>query len=126
LISLLPAIEYRIVTIMKSPIEQCKEHILKYLNIAISERKKEVWIRSSQIDYKDYLEASKLPDIKECAEKNGIKLKVVLCDKDGIPVPDIFIATIEDVANGKFHEYLKSRGLTQEVMNLDLNFEIKP
>lgn len=94
----------------KPYIQQAKDHILNTCLPMLQPQHKKLLIPCLQIDYDDYCKALELPEVKSAIPPN-IEVELVAVGKDGKPLPDIVIATVEDAANGNLERYLKSMGL---------------
>lgn len=94
-----------------SPLEQCKRHNLEKCLPLVEPQHKEMIMPALVIDVKDYREALELEEVKQAIAAKGLeKVTVEATDKDGNFLPDILVATHDDVASGKLDEILKQKG----------------
>jgi hypothetical protein len=98
-------------TAAHSPLEQCKRHILENCLPLVRAEHKEMIIPCYMQDTDDYRQALELEEIKQAiASKRLEKVTLQPVDKHGRPLPDIVIATVDDVAQGKLDDLMKEEG----------------
>lgn len=85
-----------------NPIQQVKEHVLRYLRQA-GPQVSVVVLPCLSKNADVYYKALALPEVKAEFENRGIKLEVRIVDGG----PSIAITTYDDVASGRLDEYFK-------------------
>lgn len=93
---------------MKAPIQQAKEHILEVLR-GVDQDVKQIIYPCLPQDLTDFCNALDLIEVKAEFERRGVTASVKVVSKTGEPLPDIVIATIDDLTSGKVEEKLKNR-----------------
>lgn len=91
---------------MKPPIQQAKDNILKILRENIDPDVKEIIYPCLPQDVGDYQSALDLIEVQAEFNRRGVKPRLERVSKTGERLPDIVIATIDDVASGKLDEWL--------------------
>lgn len=95
---------------MKPLIDQAKQHIIFTCVPLLKNHHQKMLIPCYLEDYEIYRQALELPEVRAVIPPH-IEVILQAVTKDGKPVPDILIATVEDAANGNLDRYLKSMGL---------------
>lgn len=91
---------------MKPPIQQAKEYLLHHLRIASPEVKEIVYPCLPQ-DIGDFRRALELVEVQQEFNRRGVKATLRTASPDGKILPDIVIATVDDVASGKLDWYFR-------------------
>lgn len=94
---------------MKTPIQQAKEHILKILRGNINPDVEEIIYPCLLQDVNDFRSALSLVEVQAEFNRRGVKATIQPVSKTGEPLPDIVIATVDDVASGKVDRLFKTR-----------------
>lgn len=85
--------------------QQAKEHILKVLRNAPPTVEEIIYPCLPQ-DIADYRSALDLIDVQAEFNRRGVKPRLERASRTGERLPDIIIATVDDVASGKLDEWL--------------------
>ncbi|NJO60095.1 MAG: hypothetical protein HC836_18020 [Richelia sp. RM2_1_2] len=88
---------------MKPPIEQAKEHILKYL-IGAGPEVKLFIVPCYRRDYEHYSRAVNDIEVQTIFKTRGIQGRVEIVSDE----PEILIATVKDVAEGRSDAFLRN------------------
>ncbi|WP_414625187.1 hypothetical protein [Calothrix sp. CCY 0018] len=88
---------------MKTPIEQAKQYILSHLVHADSCVKVFI-VPCYKRDYEDFNRAMNSDDVQEILRERGITGRVEVVSNE----PEIIIATVKDVAEGKLDSFLNN------------------
>lgn len=91
---------------LKTPIQQAKEHILKVLRSANPDVTEIIYPCLEQ-DLGDYLSALQLVEVQAEFNHRGVVATARAVSKSGKILPDIVVATLDDVASGKLDKLLK-------------------
>lgn len=94
---------------MKSPIQQAKEHILKILKQHLNPEVEEIVYPCLPQDASDFRSALELVEVQAEFNRRKVKATLQVVSKTGEPLPDIIIATVDDVASGKVDRWFKDR-----------------
>lgn len=86
-------------------VDQAKRHILHYIRGASSHIRQIVFPCLRQ-DAADYYAALQSEEVQSALTRSGITAQVRTV-QDNKPIPDILIASIDDVKNGNLNAYLK-------------------
>lgn len=92
---------------MQSPIMQARDHILKNCLPLVKENHTEMVIPCYARDEADFKAALDLAEVKSAIASLGVKVRLTVVDKQGIPGPEILIAPVEAALDGTLDRYLK-------------------
>lgn len=91
---------------MDSPIQQAKNYLLHMLRQASPEVKEIIFPCLPQ-DISDYRQALELVEVQQEFNRREVKATLRTVSRKGKILPDIVIATVDDVAKGKLDEHLR-------------------
>lgn len=86
------------------PLSQVKAYML--LTLRRTNRGKSIVFQTLKRDADLYHSALALPEVKEQLQRKNIEARVQEIDDSGSLMPDIVIATVDDVASGKLDRFL--------------------
>lgn len=90
---------------MKPPIQQAKENILKVLRTPSLDVTEIIYPCLEQ-DLADYRSALELIEVQAEFNRRGVKATTRAISKSGKILPDIVVATLDDVVSGKLDKLL--------------------